>query len=272
MKRDSLWPVGVCTWSLGNDVDKIDAVMQQAEIGHVHLALGPAFADGGRKYLDAIAKQGWKISATMAAFPQEDYSSLDSIRRTGGIVPDECWDHNRKIVFDAIDLASQLGVKYLEFHFGFLDMSERTYARKLLDRAKLLADAAGQKNVTILMETGQETASTLRQFLEALSHPSLAVNFDPANMILYGKGKPVEAVEMLSPWIRHVHAKDARAAPVPGTWGTEVAWGDGEVNAKAFLGALKKAGYNGVLSVEREAGDSRQKDIVSAVERIRAFE
>jgi sugar phosphate isomerase/epimerase len=88
-------------------------------------------------------------------------------------------------------------------------------------------------------------------------------------MILYGKGNPVQAIDTLAPWIRHIHVKDALASRQPGQWGTEVPWGDGEVGQQDFLQAMQKVGYTGALAIEREAGDERQRDIRLAVERLR---
>jgi sugar phosphate isomerase/epimerase len=111
----------------------------------------------------------------------------------------------------------------------------------------------------------------LREFLEKLKHPALAVNFDPANMILYGKGNPVEAVSVLAPWIKHVHIKDAIRTKIKGQWGSEVVWGTGEVNTEKFLSILKQAGFKGALAIERESGDDRLGDIKSAVENLKMF-
>jgi sugar phosphate isomerase/epimerase len=96
----------------------------------------------------------------------------------------------------------------------------------------------------------------------------MGVNFDPANMILYDKGDPIEAVRVLAPWIKHVHIKDAIRTKTPGQWGAEVPWGDGQVNSGAFLKVLRKVGFAGVLAIEREAGDDRVGDIKLAVERL----
>ena len=87
-------------------------------------------------------------------------------------------------------------------------------------------------------------------------------------MILYGKGDPIAAVRTLGPWIKHVHIKDAVRTKQPGTWGTEVPWGEGEVGTEAFLKALKETGFAGVLAIEREAGDNRLGDIRLAAERL----
>jgi sugar phosphate isomerase/epimerase len=239
----------------------------EVDISHIHLALAPAFAADGRAYLDAIENQGWQIAATMVGFAQEDYSTLETIRLTGGIVPDDCWQRNKQTVLDAIDMTAGLGAKYLEFHFGFVDMANTA----LVDRVRLLADAAAAKGVVLLMETGQETAATLAEFLETLAHPALAVNFDPANMILYGKGEPCHAVKILGRWIRHVHAKDALRSAAAGQWGKEVVWGTGDVGGDSFLKALRATGFHGVLSIEREAGATRLADIKSAAAALQGF-
>ncbi|RMH16269.1 MAG: sugar phosphate isomerase/epimerase, partial [Gammaproteobacteria bacterium] len=115
----------------------------------------------------------------------------------------------------------------------------------------------------------QETADDLLRFLEAVNKPNLGVNFDPANMILYGKGDPVDAVRKLVGFIRQVHIKDAVSSAVPGEWGTEVPAGEGEVDWPAFLSVLQDAGYAGHFVIEREAGEDRVGDILKAVRLIR---
>ena len=265
------WPIAVCTWSLDNDFGRIAALREQTGLSHVHLALSPALELSGQDYLAQLSRQNLEITAAMIDFPQEDYSSLGSIRATGGIVPDECWADNKKRVIDAIDLTSQLGAKYLEFHFGFLDHANAKYAAKFCDRTKLLADAAAQKGVVLLMETGQEAADDLRRFLEDLDHSAVGVNFDPANMILYDKGEPVEAVHTLSPWIKHVHIKDALRTDKPGEWGVEMPWGDGQASGEKFLDALKQIDYSGAIAIERESGDNRLDEIKLAIKRLTRY-
>jgi L-ribulose-5-phosphate 3-epimerase len=261
------WPVGVCSWSLGNDFEKIAG----AGVDCVHLAVAPALENGDDKYLAKVAKSNLKITAAMINFPQEDYSTLESIKATGGIVPDDCWWDNRELALRAIELTAELKVQFLSMHFGFIDMQNPARAKTLIERTRMLADNADEHNVTLLMETGQESAAELRDFLEKLHHSTLGVNFDPANMILYEKGNPVEAVGVLGPWIKHVHIKDALQTKTSGTWGSEVVWGTGEVNAGVFLKALKSAGFAGALAVEREGGDNRLGDIKSAIEKLKAF-
>ncbi len=266
------WPVSVCSWSFQKDIKEVAAIMRELEIGHVNLALLPALLPDGADYKAFIMKQDWTVSATMINFPCEDYSSLDRIRITGGLAPDDHWEENKAHALGAIDLTAELGVKYLMTHFGFIDHTDPAYVKKFYERTRLLADTAAKKGITLLMETGQETAQELKHFLEEMNHPALLVNFDPANVILYDKGMPLDSVRLLAPWVRHVHIKDATRTKVPGTWGEEVPWGTGEVGADAFLRTLGEIGFRGAMAIEREAGNDRFGDIKSAAEKLSAFQ
>lgn len=265
------WPIGVCSWSAHNDLKLLAELKEALAIEYMHLSLGPAMEAGGDAYLDEIISQGWKISCAMTGTRQEDYSTLDTIKVTGGIMPDEYWEDNRKSILKAIDLTEKLSVKNLSFHAGFIDYQKPENAAKLLKRMKEIVDAAQEKGVTILMETGQETADDLKRFLLELDSPAVGVNFDPANMILYARGTPVAAARTLGPWIKHIHAKDAVKTQTPGTWGTEVPWGKGQVGGNSFLDVLKEVGFDGVLAIEREAGESRFDDIKLAADRLSSY-
>ena len=126
--------------------------------------------------------------------------------------------------------------------------------------------------MTIAFETGQETAELLRRTLDELKCSNLKVNFDPANVLLYDKGDPLRAVEILGPDIRSVHVKDANRPTAPGVWGEEVPLGRGQVGIPAFVRTLKKVGYRGPLCIEREVGDQegRLRDIAHGVRVLRA--
>lgn len=269
MKTCGPWPIGVCSWSLAHDnLAEVARGMGELGLEHIHLSLWPVIAEKKTAYLEQARSQKWSISSTMIGFAHENYTSLETIRQSGGIVPDEHWHDDRLVVLQAINLTADLGAPYLSFHAGFIDHTHQGKYRQMQRRMRELADAAGEHNLTLLMETGQETAEDLRRFLEELDHPWLGVNFDPANMILYGKGNPADAVETLGPWIRHVHIKDARPAPAPGVWGQEVAWGDGKVDQDEFLAALATIDFSGVMAIEREAGGTRMADIRQAIENL----
>ena len=105
----------------------------------------------------------------------------------------------------------------------------------------------------MLLETGQEPAEVLLRFLSDVERENLFINFDPANMILYGVGEPLPALAKLGKYVRSVHCKDARWSAQPGvTWGQETALGEGDVDFSAFLTTLNRIGYRGPLTIERE--------------------
>ena len=263
-------PIGICSWSLTTDLLDVIKTVNSMGLDHVHLDLSPAFEKGAAAtdYLKIAGSTDWTISATMIRFPQEDYTSLETIKATGGIMPDEHWPSNRERALRALDMTAELGAPYLTTHAGFLDHENETLSETFYDRISELADAALDRDLFILMETGQESAADLHQCLEDLNHPALGVNFDPANMILYNKGNPIEAVEILAPWIKHVHIKDAIQTETPGTWGTEVPWGDGQAGHPHLITALESILYHGTLAIEREAGNTGKADIQLAIQRL----
>jgi len=265
------WPVGVCSWSFRKSIDEIGSVMTAMGLEHINLAIAPALGPGGEAYLEAVKRQKWTITAGMMNFDYEDYTTLDTIKMPGGIAPDAQWPASGEAFAKAAKITAGLGSKYIMMHVGFLDHSDPIYAKKFYDRVRHLGDCAGEAGVTLLMETGQETAEDLQRFVETLNHPNVLLNFDPANLILYNKDEPMSAFRRLAPWVRHIHIKDAIRTKVPGTWGSEVVWGDGEVNPYAFLNTLADCGFNGALAIEREAGEQRVKDISVAVRRLLAY-
>lgn len=271
MQKCGKWPISVCSWSFRKGIDEIGSIMTALGLEHINLAIAPALGPDGDAYLEAVKRQNWTITAGMMNFDYEDYTTLDTIKVSGGIAPDAQWPASGNAFAAAAKITAQLGAKYIAMHVGFLDHSDRAYAKKFYDRVRFLGDRAGEYGVTLLMETGQETAEELQRFVETLNHPNVLLNFDPANLILYNKDEPLSAIRRLAPWVRHIHVKDAIRTTVPGTWGSEVVWGEGQVNSYAFLNALNEVGFEGALAIEREAGDQRVKDIATAVRRLMAY-
>ena len=116
-------------------------------------------------------------------------------------------------------------------------------------------------------ETGQETPVTLLRTIEDIGLPNLGVNLDPANLILYGKGNPVDALDVLGKWVRDMHAKDGFYPTDGKNLGREVAIGQGKVDFKALIGGLKKLGFSGRVTIEREiSGPEQRKDILASIE------
>jgi sugar phosphate isomerase/epimerase len=269
MKNNSLTErLAVCSWSLqpASPQDLI-AKLQATGIRRVQLALDPLReSPGAWGQTAALFRQhGLTIVSGMFGCVGEDYSTLDTIRATGGIAPDATWEQNWKNIQATAALAQQLGLKLVTFHAGFLPHDEKDPGfAKMLQRLSETADAFAAAGITLGFETGQETATALVHLLQKLKRPNVGVNFDPANMILYAKGNPIEALRLLGPWIRQLHIKDARRTKVPGTWGEEVVAGTGEVDWPAFFATLRELNYAGDLVIEREAGSQRVADIRAA--------
>jgi L-ribulose-5-phosphate 3-epimerase len=260
--------LAVCSWSVQPaDLRDLIAKLQAMGILQVQLALDPLRKSPGKweRPTEVLAANGIRILSGMFGCEGEDYSTLESIRLTGGIAPDATWERNRKNIQETAALAASLGLKLVTFHAGFLphEESDRNFT-KMLTRLSEVADIFKQVNITVGLETGQETAPVLAQLLQKLSRPNLGVNFDPANMILYGKGDPIEALEVLGRWIKQVHLKDANPTITPGTWGEEVPAGRGQVNWPKFFATLKKLQFTGPIVIEREAGPNRVEDIQQA--------
>jgi sugar phosphate isomerase/epimerase len=262
--------LAVCSWSLHPaDPRELLDRLQAIGIPRVQLALDPLRERPS--VWGAVAQlcrdANIEIVSGMCACVGEDYSTLETIRATGGIVPDATWDENRARMDAAAAIAAHLGLTLVTFHAGFLphDPGDPAYA-KLQARVRELADRFAVRNLSLALETGQETATSLRQFLSDLQRSNVGVNFDPANLILYDKGDPIQALQTLAPWIRQIHIKDARRTQQPGTWGEEVRVGSGEVDWKAFLARLERIGFTGNCCIEREAGPQREAEIRTARE------
>ena len=260
--------LAVCSWSLqpASPQDLITK-LQATGIRRVQLALDPLRENPAvwGETAGLFRQNGITVASGMFGCVGEDYSTLDTIRVTGGIAPDKTWEQNWANIRTTAALAKQLGLKLVTFHAGFLAHDEKDpNFDKLLRRLAETADVFKAANILLGLETGQETAPVLVQLLQKLKRTNVGVNFDPANMILYDKGDPIAALRTLGPWIRQVHIKDARRTKVPGTWGEEVTVGTGEVDWRSFFATLRGLNYTGDFVIEREAGNQRAADIRAA--------
>ena len=263
--------LAVCSWSLqpkdmGDLVGKLKQIgLQKVQLGLVELVQ----LDDKRKHheLGQLRAGGIGFTGGMISFPGEDYSTIEQIRRTGGFVPDAQWPLRRKLAEEAARLAHEMGMKTVTAHVGFVPPHSDSRYLVIRDRIRELADKFASFGVDLLMETGQESAEELLEFLNDLSASNVGINFDPANMILYGAGEPISALTTLGRHVRHVHVKDGTPSSKPGQeWGKEVPFGTGNVKPADFLNALRKIGYAGPLAIEREAGNERAADVRFAID------
>ncbi|MGE3109243.1 MAG: sugar phosphate isomerase/epimerase family protein [Phycisphaerales bacterium] len=269
--------LGVCSWSL-QPASPADLAYKVSECGlhAVQLALDPIRLDPStwplRETWKKIDGAGISVLSGMMAMRGEDYSTLESIRRTGGVRPDEHWEANLAAARDNAEIAHQFGIEMVSFHAGFIPHDPNDPERiKVVDRILELADVFAEREITIALETGQESAQTLISVLDELDHPMIGVNFDPANMILYGMGDPVKALRDLALFIDQVHLKDAAPASELGRWGTETVLGTGAVDWGAFFQTVADEELSCNFLIEREAGSQRIADVTSAARFVSEF-
>lgn len=209
-----------------------------------------------------LADAGIAVRSGMMAMHGEDYSTLETIRKTGGVRSDEHWERNLAAAKGNARIARALGLPLVTFHAGFMPDDRADPMRsKMLTRLRAIIDAFAAVGVHTAFETGQESADTLLDALGELDQDDVGVNFDPANMILYAMGDPVVALRKLAPRVYQIHIKDAVATTQPGTWGREVSAGAGDVDWPALFRVYREAGLDCDLIIERESGDARGDDV-----------
>lgn len=260
--------VGVCSWSLRpSSPAELAQRVRACGLAAVQLALDPIRTGqwDEQECVDELARAGVEIRSGMMAMRGEDYSTLESIRRTGGVRLDAHWVHNLAAARENAALAARLGLRLVTFHAGFIpEQRGNPLRRVMIDRLRALLDRFDAEGVHVAFETGQETAETLLDALAELDRPGVGVNFDPANMILYGMGDPVAALRQLAPYVAQLHIKDARPAERAGEWGEETPVGSGAVDWTALFGVVEQSGLDCDLMIEREAGSNRVEDISAA--------
>jgi sugar phosphate isomerase/epimerase len=224
--------------------------------GEMHLA-GMANA-----WKAALAAENFLAMTAVLSYKGEDYADIPTVQRTVGLVPEETRAERIARTKQVADIANALDIKSVACHIGFVphDRTQPAYAQ-VRDVARELCDHCAAHGQSFTLETGQEPADILLQFLADVDRPNLKINFDPANMVLYGSGDPVEALRKLGPHVISVHCKDGDWPPEndANALGKERALGTGSVDFPRFIAVLKEIGYTGILSVEREELDQAQR-------------
>lgn len=222
----------------------------------------------------ALADERFTVVTIFAAYMGESYADIPTVQRTVGFIPPATRAEREQRTFAVSDFAAELGVPGIATHIGFVpeDAASPDYL-DVLEMVRRVCDRAASRGQTFALETGQESAGVLLEFLHAVNRPNLRINFDPANMILYGTGDPIAALDTLARHVVTVHCKDGDWPPShqPGALGEEKPLGQGSVGMERFVTKLKQIGYTGPLTIEREAHDpaQRMRDIMMGVDLLR---
>jgi sugar phosphate isomerase/epimerase len=267
--------IGVMFWAGRDNLKEIGELGVRA--GQLGVGCDVALTSAAAvEWRETIAEAKFSIATVVCAYNGEDYADIPTVQRTVGFIPPATREERENRTLDACDFAAALGVKSIACHIGMVpeDHGDPDYIA-VRGMVRRICDRAEEHGQTFALETGQEPADTLLRFLDDAACPNLKINFDPANMILYGSGDPIEAFEKLAPHVVSVHAKDGDWPPLekPGALGTERALGQGAVGIPRFVEALKRSGYRGSINVEREIEDQKQRmaDIAMGVRLLRSL-
>lgn len=224
------------------------------------LAVGTAAAGLAGPIRDASAKYGVKITALMTLGEGRMVWNLREGPETIGVIPRATRKERVQALIETSNLAKACGVTAVHTHCGFIpeNPNDPLYHEILPVIRGIVQHCAGNGQ-TFLCETGQETPITLLRMIEDVKLDNIKVNLDLANLILYGKGEPVGALDVVGPYVRGIHAKDGLYPTDPYGLGEEVPIGSGKVRFEEVFRKLKQLNYTGPVTIEREISGPRQE-------------
>ena len=268
------WPIGVFASvdaGLGVHFD----VVQELEIPTVQIHAPhkqTRTPEVAQEFLERCNSAGIKLTCVFGGFDGESYADIPTTKQTVGLVPAETRAARVEEMKEISDFAKQLECDTVALHIGFVpeDRESADY-KELVSVTQGLLDHVKVNGQNLNLETGQESADHLLDFISDVGRDNLKINFDPANMILYGTGDPIVALKRVGHLVCSVHCKDATWAAEDRRgidWGAEVPLGEGDVGMGTYLRTLDEIGYTGPLTIEREIPENREQqktDIGKAV-------
>lgn len=228
--------------------------------------------EAAAQFLERCKAAGIEITCVFGGFDGESYADIPTTKTTVGLVPLETRTARFEEMKEISDFAKLLGCNTVALHIGFVpeDRNSEDY-KELVVVTQHLLDHVKVNGQGLNLETGQESADHLLDFISDVGRDNLKINFDPANMILYGTGDPIAALKRVGHLVASVHCKDGTWAAEGKRgieWGAEVPLGEGDVGMGTYLRTLNDIEYTGPLTIEREIPEDREKqkaDIGQAV-------
>jgi L-ribulose-5-phosphate 3-epimerase len=211
------------------------------------------------QFRDLLAKYSVTVTTVEVVGPGVRKWNFTEGPETIGLVPPKTRVERIDALRQVSDFAKQLGIGQVQTHCGFIpeNPSDPLYPAAV-DAIRAVAQHCQGNGQYFLMETGQETPTTMSRAIRDAAMPNLGVGLDTANLILYGKANPVDAVDILGPHVRSIHAKDGRWPTNPDELGEEVLIGKGLVDFKQVFTKLHEIGYTGAVTIERETSGPQQ--------------
>jgi sugar phosphate isomerase/epimerase len=240
--------------------DRALARVRQFGFSNCQLGVGMAPAELAPAIREASAKYKVTVTALMTLGEGRMVWNLREGPETIGIIPRATRAARMNALKRASDLAKASGVNAIHTHCGFIpeDPNEPLY-QEALSAIGEVARYCGGNGQIFLCETGQETPITLLRVIQDLKLDSIAVNLDLANLILYGKGEPIGALDVIGKHVRGIHAKDGLYPTDPYGLGEEVPIGEGKVRFPEVFRKLKELSYTGPVTIEREISGTKQE-------------
>jgi sugar phosphate isomerase/epimerase len=229
--------------------------LEACQIGFEHPA-----ADSAASLLRASEKYGIMVTAISEHNPGPRVFNFYQGPLTIGIIPIATREARIRALKRAADIAVAAKVPAIHTHCGFIpeDPNDPLYPGAVT-AVRNIAEYCKDRKIAVLCETGQETPITLLRLIEDVATGNVFVNLDVANLILYGKGNPVDAMDVFGNWVRGIHAKDGLFPTNPRELGLETPIGQGKVDFPKLFAQLKRFDYRGSMMIEREVGTDEQR-------------
>lgn len=250
--------------------DPEESILKVTGLGLPSCQLGwppSANLETGAALKAAADAHGVTVTTLWAALPGPAVWDFTEGPVTIGLVPPEYRAERVATLQRAAEVAGKFGIASITTHVGFIPEapSDPLYADTVAALKDVCA-ACRDNGVEFWYETGQETPIALLRTIEAVGYDRQGINLDPANLLMYGKANPVDALDVFGTWVRGVHAKDGEYPTDGQKLGVEKPLGEGRVNFPVLVPKLKSLGYCGALTIEREiSGDQQAEDIRKAM-------
>jgi sugar phosphate isomerase/epimerase len=214
-----------------------------------------------------------RITSLWAGWPGPKVWNLVDGPETLGLVPRAFREMRMAALRKAGEFAQRAGLAAVVTHLGFIpENPKEPLFQEVVDAVRAIAEFLAERNVQFWFETGQETPVTMLRLIEAVNTGNLGVNLDTGNLILYGRGHPVDALDVFGQYVRSIHAKDAFFPTRPMELGREVKVGAGRVRFPELVRRLREIHFDGAFIIEREiSGEQQRKDIAETVQYLGAL-
>ncbi len=270
-QSNEVLPLGVMTGLHG---DPFTAFQKIVDMGFPTCQLGdpgdaclhnPDAKANTEKVKAAMAETGIRITSVFIMYAGHIWDLVDGPRTIGLVPPDK---RGERVVHacHVSNWCREVGINAVTSHIGFIpeDPNDPNYP-SFIETMKAFCGYCRDNGQTFAFETGQETAETLKRTIEDIGLDNVGINLDPANLLLYGKSRPLEAVDLIGQYVFNTHCKDGVWPEPGGKLGVEKPLGEGDAHIRELIPKLYRMGYRGPLTIEREiSGDQQIKDILRA--------